>query len=151
MTLDEYYMKLALNQARLAACLGEVPVGAVLVRSGRILAVAHTRREIDKSALAHAEILAIAAGCREAGGWRLFDSSLYVTLEPCPMCAGAILNARIDRVVYAATDPKAGSLSSMMKMYQYPYNHSPKVMGGLLAEESAKLLRDFFQTLRKNK
>lgn len=151
MTIDEYYMGLALEQAKIAATLGEVPVGAVLVRKGEILSVAYNRRELDCNALAHAEILAIDSGCKEVGGWRLFDSTLYVTLEPCPMCAGAILNARIDRVVYGATDEKAGSLSLLQSMYQLPYNHHPEVVGGVLAEESASLLRGFFQTLRQKK
>lgn len=151
MTSDEYYMRLALQQAKIAASLGEVPVGAVIVRKGKIISAAYNRRELDKNALAHAEILAINSGCKEAGGWRLFDSCIYVTLEPCPMCAGAILNARIDRVVYSAPDPKAGSLSSVMRMYDCPYNHIPEITGGILADESAKLLKDFFKKLRKEK
>lgn len=151
MTTDEYYMTLALKQAEIAASLGEVPVGAVLVRQGKILSVGYNRREIDKNSLAHAEILAIDAGCKAAGGWRLFDSVLYVTLEPCPMCAGAILNSRIDRVVYAASDPKAGSLSSVIEMYSLPFNHRPEVEGGVLEEEASKLLKSFFRRLREKR
>ena len=151
MTTDEYYMRLALKQAEIAASLGEVPVGAVLVRQGKILSVGYNRREIDKNSLAHAEILAIDAGCKAAGGWRLFDSVLYVTLEPCPMCAGAILNSRIDRVVYAASDPKAGSLSSVMKMYSLPFNYRPEIEGGVLEEEASQLLKNFFRSLREKK
>lgn len=146
---DQCYMRLALSQANLAACLGETPVGAVIVKNHRIVSAAFNRRELDKNALAHAEMIAIDYACRALGGWRLFGCTLYVTLEPCPMCAGAIINARIQRVVYGASDPKAGSLGSMVNLASFPYNHKPDVQGGLYAEESAGMLQQFFQQLRR--
>ena len=111
---DTYYMGLALQQAQKAAALGEVPVGAVVVREGAVIATGYNRREIDRNALAHAELLAIDAACKRLGGWRLFGCTLYVTLEPCAMCMGAAINARIDRIVYGACDPKAGSCGSLV-------------------------------------
>lgn len=145
---DEAWMRRALELAQEAAEDGEVPVGAVVVSGGRIVGEGRNRRERDKNALAHAELEAIDAACRTLGGWRLPAATLYVTLEPCPMCAGAIVNARIARVVYGAPDPKAGSCESVVRLFDLPYNHRPEVLGGVLAEESAQLLRDFFRTLR---
>ena len=144
-------MRQALELAKEAAAEGEVPVGAVLVRDGRVVGVGRNRRELDRSALAHAEIEAIDMACRKLGGWRLFGSTLYVTLEPCPMCAGAIINARIDRVVYGAADPKAGSCGSVVNLFELPYNHKPLLEGGLLGDECAALLTDFFRGLRRRK
>ncbi len=144
-------MRLALEQAARAAELGEVPVGAVLVRDGVVVAQAYNRRETDKNALAHAELLAIDQACRALGGWRLFGATLYVTLEPCPMCTGAIINARIDHVVYGAGDQKAGSCGSVVDLTQYPYNHKPKLTGGVLEQECAEMLSRFFQQLRQKK
>ena len=149
--MDEVYMRQALELAKEAAAEGEVPVGAVLVRDGRVVGVGRNRRELDRSALAHAEIEAIDMACRKLGGWRLFGSTLYVTLEPCPMCAGAIINARIDRVVYGAADPKAGSCGSVVNLFELPYNHKPLLEGGLLGDECAALLTDFFRGLRRRK
>ena len=146
--MDEQYMRRALALAAEAAEDGEVPVGAVLVRHGEIIGRGRNRREVDKNALAHAELEAIHEACRNAGGWRLTDSTLYVTLEPCPMCAGAIMNARIDRVVFGASDPKAGSCGSLTDLFAMPYNHHPQVTAGVLEEECAALLRDFFARLR---
>ena len=148
---DETYMRLALRLAAEAAEEGEVPVGAVLVRDETVIGTGRNRRESRRHPLGHAEIEAIDQGCRRLGGWRLFGSTLYVTLEPCPMCAGAILNARIDRVVYGAADPKAGSLGSVTDLFALPYNHHPEVESGLLQPECAQALSSFFQKLRKQK
>lgn len=142
-------MSLALDQARLAASLGETPIGAVLVWEGQVTASAYNRRELDRLATAHAELLAINEACRKLGGWRLHKATLYVTLEPCPMCAGAIINARIKRVVYGASDRKAGCCGSVLDLFREPFNHHPEVTGGVLAEESAALLSSFFKQLRK--
>ena len=145
---EEVYMRLALELAAEAAEEGEVPVGAVIVREGAVVGVGRNRRERARNALAHAEIEAIANACRRLGGWRLFGSTLYVTLEPCPMCAGAIINARIDRVVFGARDPKAGSCGSVTDLFSLPYNHKPAVQGGLLEKECGRVLSDFFRSLR---
>lgn len=145
---EEGYMRLALRLAGEAAAEGEVPVGAVIVRDGVVVGVGRNRRESARNALAHAEIEAIADACGRLGGWRLFGSTLYVTLEPCPMCAGAIINARIDRVVFGARDPKAGSCGSVTDLFRLPYNHRPAVQGGLLEEECGRILSDFFRSLR---
>ena len=145
---DLELMRCALAQAKLAAAEGEVPVGAVVARNGELISVGRNRRERGKNALAHAELEAIDAACKALGGWRLWECELFVTLEPCPMCAGAIINARIRRVVYGAADPKAGSCGSVTDLFALPYNHKPAVERGLLAEESAALLTEFFQRLR---
>ena len=145
---DIAFMQLALEQARQAAALGEVPVGAVVVREGQVIAAAHNRRQTDGNALAHAECLAIAAACAARGGWQLWDCTLYVTLEPCPMCAGAILNSRLCRVVYGAPDAKAGCCGSVTDLFALPFNHHPAVTGGVCADESAALLQTFFARLR---
>lgn len=149
--MDEEYMRLALALAQEAAAEGEVPVGAVVVRKGKVIGRGRNRREVDKSALAHAEIEAIHNACEQAGGWRLTDSTLYVTLEPCPMCAGAIINARIDRVVFGASDPKAGSCGSLTNLFDLPYNHRPEITAGVLEEECAASLKAFFAGLRRRR
>ena len=146
---DEEYMKLALDEAEKAAALDEVPVGCVVVRRGEIIATAHNTRETGKCALDHAEISAIRAACRTAGGWRLNDTTLYVTLEPCPMGAGAILNARIDRVVIGARDPRAGAFGSLFDLNALPLNHKAEITDGILADESAELLSSFFKRKRQ--
>ena len=146
---DVYFMRQALSLAKEAAAQGEVPVGAVVVRDGVIVGSGKNRRETDKTAVSHAETDAIDAACRALGGWRLWDCTLYVTLEPCPMCAGAILNARVRRVVFGAYDPKAGSLCSVQRMFDLPYNHKPEIVGGVLEEECGDLLRDFFSAMRR--
>ena len=146
---DEEYMKIALGEAEQAAALDEVPVGCVIVRRGEIIATAHNTRETGKCALDHAEITAIRAACRTAGGWRLNDTTLYVTLEPCPMCAGAILNARIDRVVIGARDPRAGAFGSLFDLNALPLNHKAEITDGILADESAELLSSFFKRKRQ--
>ena len=148
MTLDEQYMREALAEAALAAAEGEVPVGAVLVKDGEIIARGHNQREQKQTALSHAEMEAIQAGCEALKSWRLSGCTLYVTLEPCPMCAGAIINARIDRVVYGAADPKAGSVGSLIHLFAVDYNHTPRLTTGVLAEECGRILADFFENLR---
>ena len=145
---DSELMGLALEEARKAAALGEVPVGAVVARNGEVVAAAHNTRETEKNALHHAELLAIDAACKKLGGWRLWECELFVTLEPCPMCAGGIINSRLCRVVYGAADTKAGCCGSVTDLFALPYNHRPACEGGVLEEECAQLLRDFFRALR---
>ena len=145
---DLDFMREALSLARKAAEMGEVPVGCVITRGQEIVGRGYNRRETDKSALAHAEIQAIDQACRTLGGWRLWECTLYVTLEPCAMCAGAILNARIPRVVYGASDRKFGACGSVCSLFSMDFNHHPQVESGLLEEESKALLQDFFQNLR---
>ncbi|MBQ6700899.1 MAG: tRNA adenosine(34) deaminase TadA [Oscillospiraceae bacterium] len=145
---DEEYMREALLLAKKAFEMGEVPVGAVAVWEGKIVGRGMNRRETDKNALRHAEIMAIDEACKNLGGWRLWKCDLYVTLEPCPMCAGAIINSRIKRVVYGAPDPKAGSCGSLANLFDMPYNHRPEVKSGVLEEECSVLLSDFFAKLR---
>lgn len=146
---DEMFMRRALELAREAAAEGEVPVGAVVVKDGEVVSCGRNRRETGKNALRHAELEAIDGACRALGGWRLWECELYVTLEPCPMCAGAVINARIPRVVFGAADPKAGSCGSVVNLFALPYNHRPEVVGGVLREECAELLTGFFRGLRK--
>ena len=145
---DLYFMDQALELAREAAAEGEVPVGCVVVRRGQIVGRGRNRREKDKSALAHAEIEAIGEACRNLGGWRLWECELYVTLEPCPMCAGAIINARIPRVIYGASDKKCGAAGSVCSLFSMEFNHHPTVEKGIREEECAALLTEFFQQLR---
>lgn len=145
---DLEYMDAALALARDAAAEGEVPVGCVIVRDGQIVGRGRNRRETDKSALGHAEIEAISEACRTLGGWRLWDCTLYVTLEPCPMCAGAIVNARIPRVVYGASDSKSGACGSVCDLFSMGFNHHPQVEKGVREEACAQLLTEFFQDLR---
>lgn len=146
---DEFFMDQAIELAKEAAKEGEVPVGAVVVIDGRIVGSGRNRRETDKNALAHAEIEAINEACKTLGGWRLWQCDMYVTLEPCPMCTGAIINSRIKRLVYGASDSKAGSCGSVVNLFSLPYNHKPEVISGLKQEECAALLSDFFKRLRK--
>ncbi|MEG0769394.1 MAG: nucleoside deaminase [Ruthenibacterium sp.] len=148
---DEALMRLALAQAREAAEKGEVPVGAVVARHGEVVAAAHNTRESEKNATHHAELLAIDAACRALGGWRLWECELFVTLEPCPMCAGAIINSRMRRVVYGAPDAKAGCCGSVINLFALPFNHEPLVESGLLADECAALLQIFFESLREKR
>ena len=145
---DLKYMDEALALAAEAAAEGEVPVGCVIVCRDRIVGRGRNRREKDKTALAHAEVEAISEACRNLGGWRLWECTLYVTLEPCPMCAGAIINARIPRVVYGASDKKCGATGSVCNLFSMEFNHHPKVECGILEEECAALLSDFFAKLR---
>ena len=145
---DLYYMDEALELAREAAAEGEVPVGCVIVCDGEIVGRGRNRREKDKSALAHAELEAIARACERLGGWRLWKFTLYGTLEPCPMCAGAIINARIPRVVYGASDAKCGACGSVCSLFSMAFNHRPQVESGVREAESAALLQEFFKNLR---
>ena len=142
------YMNMALELAREAAAEGEVPVGCVIVRGDQVVGRGRNRRERGKSALAHAEIEAIDDACKNLGGWRLWDCTLYVTLEPCAMCAGAILSARIPQVVYGASDRKYGAVRSVCSLFSMEFNHHPQVEAGILEEECAELMKDFFQNLR---
>lgn len=150
---DEAYMQRALELAQKAAEKGEVPVGAVVVRKrdGKIVGEGYNLRECDKNPLAHAEIIAINEASKNLGGWRLIDCELYVTLEPCPMCCGAIINSRVERVVFGAYDKKAGSCCSVTEMFELPYNHKPELVGGVMQEECSKALSDFFKALRSSK
>jgi tRNA(adenine34) deaminase len=147
---DEVWMTAALAEARRAAGIGEVPIGAVVVREGAVLGRGHNRRETDGNPLAHAEILAIRQAASRMGGWRLPGCTLYVTLEPCAMCAGALVNSRVERLVYGAPDPKAGYCGTLGNLVQDPrLNHRLDVTAGVLEGESAALLRGFFASLRR--
>ncbi|MGN0616086.1 tRNA adenosine(34) deaminase TadA [Ruminococcus flavefaciens] len=147
------YMSRALELAREAFDEGEVPVGAVVVKktTGEIVGEGRNMREKAKNALAHAEIMAIDEACRTLGGWRLPECAIYVTLEPCPMCCGAIINSRIDNVIFGAYDVKSGSAVSVQKMFELPYNYRPEVTGGVMEEECSAILSDFFRQLREKK
>lgn len=145
----EYYMRAALGRAKTAAKHGETPVGAVIVKNGKIIAGGRNRREKAKNALCHAEISAINAACKKLGGWRLIGCDLYVTLEPCPMCAGAIINARVGRVVFGAYDEKGGACGSVCNLFEMPFNHRPYVTGGVCEQECVNILRSFFEEKRK--
>ena len=142
------FMDAALELAKEAAAEGEVPVGCVIVKDGQIVGRGRNRREKDKNALAHAEIEAINDACKVLGGWRLWECTLYVTLEPCPMCAGAIVNARIPRVVYGASDAKCGACGPVCNPFSMALNHHPQVERGVREEQCAQLLTEFFQNLR---
>jgi tRNA(adenine34) deaminase len=146
---DDYFMRLALREADYALEHADVPIGAVIVRDGEVLAAAHNERELRQDPTAHAEIIALREAAAAVGSWRVLDSVLYVTLEPCAMCAGAVVLARVPRVVFAASDPKAGACGSVLDVLGEPrLNHRPVVAGGLLAEESAALLASFFASRR---
>ncbi len=148
---DQELMSLALQEAEKAAALGEVPVGAVVAKDGQPVALAHNLRESGKNATYHAELLAIQQACQVLGGWRLWQCELFVTLEPCPMCSGAIINSRIRRVVYGAADPKAGCCGSLTDLFALPFNHHPVIESGLRAEEASALLQEFFARLRQKR
>jgi tRNA(adenine34) deaminase len=146
---DARWMRAAIAEAERAAVLGEVPIGAVVVRGGEVVGRGHNRREADRDPLAHAELLAIAEAARALGGWRLVGCTMYVTLEPCAMCAGALVNSRVERLVFGAADPKAGYCGSLGDLVRDPrLNHRLEVAGGVLAEECGRLLSAFFQGLR---
>lgn len=148
---DRDFMNLAIEQAKISASELEVPVGAVIVRNGEVVSVGRNRRELGKNALAHAEIEAIDLACKKLGGWRLWECEMFVTLEPCPMCTGAVINSRIRRLVFGASDYKAGSCGSVVNLFDLPYNHKPEVVSGFMQEECASLLTSFFAELRKRK
>ena len=145
---DTFFMDQALALAAEAAAEGEVPVGCVIVKDGKIVGRGRNRRETQRTALGHGEIEAIADACRNLGGWRLWECTLYVTLEPCPMCAGAIINARIPRVVYGASDAKSGACGSVCNLFSMAFNHHPVVEKGICEAACAALLQNFFQNLR---
>lgn len=149
--MENKFMKKALELAKQSAEQGEVPVGAVVVKNNEIVGTGQNRREYGKNALYHAEIEAINNACKKLGGWRLWQCYLYVTLEPCPMCAGAIINSRIKNVYFGAYDEKAGSFGSIVNFNNIPYNHKPNIYAGIMEEECAALLKDFFKNLRNKK
>lgn len=152
MNSDLDFMKIAIDEAKRSMPDGEVPVGAVVVKDGEIIAVSANRRERNGDATAHAETEAIRQACAKLGRWRLSDCDIYVTLEPCPMCAGAILNAKINRVVYGAKDPRGGAMGSLVDLCSYPFYHKPKIDSGLCSDECRALLQEFFvQKREKNR
>ncbi|MDI2585715.1 tRNA adenosine(34) deaminase TadA [Psychrobacillus sp. NEAU-3TGS] len=152
MKLDEYYMSLAIEEAKKAAAIGEVPIGAIVVYQGEVIAKAYNLRETTQNATTHAELLAIQEACAKIESWRLENTTLYVTLEPCPMCAGAILQSRIPRIVYGARDAKAGCVDSLYRLLNdNRFNHVCEVTEGVLAEECGSLLTQFFRNLRAQK
>lgn len=146
---EQKMMRLALEEAKKAWEIGEVPIGAVIVRGDEVVAAAHNLRETEKNALCHAELIAIDRACKKLGGWRLHECELYVTLEPCPMCAGAIINSRVKRVVFGAYDEKAGACGSRINLFVCDFNHRPVLLPGVLEEECAGMLQAFFKKLRK--
>ena len=148
---SELYMLEAIKLAKHAFSIGEVPVGAVIVQDDKIIARSYNRRETGKNALAHAEIIAINQACQLLGGWRLPRCQLYVTLEPCPMCAGAIIHSRIEKVYFGAYDEKGGACGSLINVFAHPFNHIPSIQGGLLQFQCQALLTDFFKQLRLRK
>ena len=149
MTEREKYMSAALELAREAAAAGEIPVGCVIVKDGEIIGRGRNRREEERSALAHAEVEALAEACKALGDWRLEDCALFVTLEPCPMCTGAIINARVGEVVYGAKEENTGSCGSVINLFEENYGHKPRVYGSVLKDECAAVMRDFFEIIRK--
>lgn len=146
---DIYFMKKAIKQAKVAKKRGEVPVGAVVVMDGRVIARGCNMRESAQSATAHAEHIAIERACKKLGRWRLTGCTLYVTLEPCIMCAGAVINSRVDRVVIGTHDPKAGAMGGMADVLTYPVNHKPEVTVGVMRDECSEIIKEFFKELRK--
>lgn len=146
--MNKKFMLKALEQAKTAAADGEVPVGAVIVKNGEIIATGRNMREKKQNALSHAEIEAINNACKITGSWRLSDCEMYVTLEPCPMCTGAIINSRIKTLVFGAYDKNAGSVDSVINLCDYPYNHKPEIYGGICEDECLRVLQDFFNKLR---
>ena len=149
MNIDEEFMKEAIKEARVAEEHDEVPVGAIAVKDGEIIAAAYNTREGDKCATHHAELLAIEAACRKLGGWRLPGVTLYVTMEPCAMCAGAIINARVPRVVFGTHDIRFGAFGSLLNLTDFPLNHKPEICGGVLEDECRELLSSYFRKKRK--
>ena len=145
------FMQKALELAKISAAEGEVPVGAIIVKGNEIVGTGRNRREYGKNALYHAEIEAIDNACKTLGGWRLWECDMYVTLEPCPMCAGAIINSRIKTVYYGASDQKAGSFGSVVDFNSLPYNHKPEIVSGVMQDEARKMLSDFCKGLREKK
>ena len=152
MNADEKYMRAAIGQARKAGAIGEVPIGCVIVYEDKIIARGYNRRTIDKNVLSHAEIIAIKKACKKIGDWRLEGCTMYVTLEPCPMCAGAIVQARIPKVVIGCMNPKAGCAGSVLDLlHEDGFNHQVEMESGVLEEECSRLMKDFFKALREKK
>ena len=152
MSDDERYMKEAVRQAKKAAALGDVPIGCVIVHDGRVIARGYNRRMADHNTLSHAEIIAIKKACKKMGDWRLEECTMYVTLEPCPMCAGAIVQARIPRVVIGCMNPKAGCAGSVLDLlHEEGFNHQAETESGVLGEECSCMMKDFFRELRAKK
>ncbi len=152
MTLEEKYMRAAIKQAKKAYALEEVPIGCVIVREDKIIARGYNRRNTDKNAIAHAEIAAIRKASKKTGDWRLEDCTMYVTLEPCQMCAGAIVQSRMKKVVIGSMNPKAGCVGSVLNLLQMPaFNHQVEIEYGVLQEECSAMLSEFFRTLREKK
>ncbi|MEF7660196.1 MULTISPECIES: tRNA adenosine(34) deaminase TadA [Bacillus] len=149
---DIYFMQLAIEEAKKAEAIQEVPIGAVIVLNGKVISAAHNLRETEQRSIAHAELLAIDEACKKLGTWRLEDATLYVTLEPCPMCAGGIVLSRVKRVVYGAGDPKGGCAGTLMNLLtDERFNHQCEVVAGVLEEECGTLLTNFFRELRKKR
>lgn len=152
MDREERYMRLAIAEAEKAEKMQEVPIGAVIILDDEVIAAAHNRRETDQNAVAHAELIAIEEACKKLGTWRLEGAELYVTLEPCPMCSGAIILSRIQKVVYGASDPKAGCAGTLMNLLEDDrFNHQSEVINGVLGEECGLLLTNFFRSIREKK
>lgn len=152
MTIDEKYMGAAIREAKKAGSMGEVPIGCVIVFEGKIIARGYNRRTIDKNVLSHAEITAIRKACKKIGDWRLEDCTMYVTLEPCPMCAGAIVQARIPRIVIGCMNPKAGCAGSVLDLlHEQGFNHQAETMTGIRGDECSQLMKTFFKELREMK
>ena len=150
--MDEFFMKLAMEEAKKAEQLGEVPIGAVIVKNNEVIASGYNLRETTQNAVTHAELLAIQQACEATGGWRLEGTTLYVTLEPCPMCSGAILLSRVERVVYGAVDPKAGCAGTLMNLLEDDrFNHRCEVVPGVLGDECGNMLTQFFRNIRQRK
>ncbi len=148
--MDKFdFMRLALEQAKLSSDEGEVPVGAVIVRNGEVVSLGRNRREKEKNALCHAETEAINNACKALGGWRLWECEMFVTLEPCPMCAGAIINSRLKKVTYGARDYKNGAVESVTELFSLPFTHKPETESGVLEEECSGILTRFFKNLRE--
>lgn len=147
----ELFMQKAIEEAIKAQKIREVPIGAVIVRNDNIISTGYNKRETQQNALLHAEIEAINKACKELGSWRLIDCELYVTLEPCAMCAGAIINSRIKKLIFGAKDHKAGSCGSVINLFELRYNHRPEIVSGILQKKCGNLLSNFFENLRKNK
>ena len=146
--MNKEFMKLAITEAQKAAEKGEVPVGAVIVKNGEVISATHNLREEKQNALSQAEIEAINLACQKLGSWRLDDCELYVTLEPCPMCTGAIINARIKTVIFGAYDSKMGCMDGVINLCDYPFNHHPEIYGGIMEDECLAVLQNFFKKLR---
>ena len=151
MATHEEYMKKALHYAKLCGKRGEIPVGCVIVRNGEIVSFGYNTRQTKKTALGHAEIMAINRACKKLSGWRLWECDMYVTLEPCIMCAGAIINSRIRNLYFGAYDTKAGCFGSVMNVNDFPFNHHPNVVGGVLEDKCSGIIKEFFKNLREEK